>query len=55
MPIDGMYGVFTPEDYFLISQSSRAINADFNGGGGANGTDCHRHCSASGRYSHPDV
>jgi len=38
VPIDGMYGVFTPEDYFLISQSSRAINADFNGGGGGNGT-----------------
>ena len=38
VPIDNMYAVFTPEDYFLISQSSRAINADFNGGGGANGT-----------------
>jgi hypothetical protein len=38
VPVDGMYAVFTPEDYFLISQSSRAINADFNGGGGGNGT-----------------
>ena len=38
VPVDGMYAVFTPEDYFLISQSSKAINADFNGGGGANGT-----------------
>lgn len=36
--IDGMYGVFSPEEYFYISQSSRAINTDFNGGGGANGT-----------------
>ena len=38
VPVDGMYAVFTPEDYFLISQSSRAINADFNGSGGGNGT-----------------
>lgn len=38
VPVDGMYAVFTPEDYFLISASSRAINADFNGGGGGNGT-----------------
>jgi hypothetical protein len=36
--INGMYGVFSPEEYFFISQSSRAINADFNGGGGGNGT-----------------
>jgi hypothetical protein len=38
VPINGMYGVFSPEEYFYISQSSRAINADFNGGGGGNGT-----------------
>lgn len=31
--IDDMYAVFTPEDYYLISQSSRAINADFGGAG----------------------
>jgi hypothetical protein len=36
--INGMYGVFSPEEYFYISQSSRAINADFNGGSGGNGT-----------------
>ena len=38
VPVDGMYAVFSPEDYFLISASSRAINADFNGGNGGNGT-----------------
>jgi len=38
VPVDSMCAVFTPEDYFLISQSSRAINTDFNGGGGGNGT-----------------
>jgi hypothetical protein len=38
VPTDGMYGVFSPTEYFCITQSSRAINADFNGGGGANGT-----------------
>ena len=38
VPTDNMYGVFTPEDYFLISQSSRAINTDFNGANGSNGT-----------------
>ena len=31
--IDDMYAVFTPEDYYLISQSSRAINTDFGGAG----------------------
>jgi len=31
--IDDMYAVFTPEDYYLITQSSRAINADFGGSG----------------------
>lgn len=36
--ISGMYGVFSPEEYFYISQSSRAINTDFNGGNGSNGT-----------------
>jgi len=37
VPIDNMYAVFTPDDYYSITQSSRAINVDFNGGGG-NGT-----------------
>jgi hypothetical protein len=36
--IDGMYAVFTPDDYYAITMSSRAINTDFNGGGGSNGT-----------------
>ena len=35
--IDSMYAIFTPEDYYAITASSRAINTDFNGGGG-NGT-----------------
>ena len=35
--IDNMYAVFSPDDYYSITQSSRAINVDFNGGGG-NGT-----------------
>ena len=35
--IDNMYAVFAPDDYYCITQSSRAINTDFNGGGG-NGT-----------------
>ena len=38
VPTDGLYAVFPPEEYFHISQSSRAINADFNGGGGSNGS-----------------
>ena len=38
VPTDGMYGVFSPTEYFCITQSSRAINADFNGGGGSNGS-----------------
>ena len=39
VPVDsGMYAVFGPEDYYAITQSSRAINADFAGGYGANGT-----------------
>lgn len=36
--IDGMYCIATPEAYYAITQSSRAINTDFNGGGGGNGT-----------------
>ena len=36
--IQGMFAVCTPEAYFEITSSSRAINADFNGGGGGNGT-----------------
>ena len=35
--IDNMYGVFAPDDFYCITQSSRAINVDFNGGG-SNGT-----------------
>ena len=33
-----MCAVFSPEEYYYLTQSSRAINADFNGGGGGNGT-----------------
>lgn len=36
--IDSMYAVFTPEDYYCITMSSRAINTDFNGSNGSNGT-----------------
>jgi hypothetical protein len=36
--IDGMSAIFTPEDYYAITQSSRAINVDFNGNSGSNGT-----------------
>ena len=36
--IDGMYAVCTPEAYYAITASSRAINTDFNGSGGGNGT-----------------
>jgi hypothetical protein len=36
--IDNMYAIFQPEDYYAITQSSRAINVDFNGGNGSNGT-----------------
>ena len=36
--IDGMYAVCTPEAYFAITASSRAINVDFNGNNGSNGT-----------------
>lgn len=32
VPTDNLYAVFTPEAYFAITQSSRAINTDFNGG-----------------------
>jgi len=37
VPIDNMYAVFTPDDFYSITQSSRAINVDYNSGGG-NGT-----------------
>ena len=37
VPIDNMYAVLSPDDYYSVTQSSRAINVDFNGGGG-NGT-----------------
>jgi hypothetical protein len=36
--IDGMYCVCTPEAYYNITASSRAINTDFNGESGGNGT-----------------
>ena len=36
--IDNMYAVFAPDDYYCITQSSRAINVDFNGNNGSNGT-----------------
>ena len=36
--IDDMYAVFSPDDYYCITQSSRAINVDFNGNNGSNGT-----------------
>ena len=37
VPIDNMYAVFSPDDYYSITQSSRAINVDF-AGGGSNGS-----------------
>jgi hypothetical protein len=36
--IDGMFCVLTPEDFYAVTASSRAINVDFNGGNGSNGT-----------------
>jgi len=38
VPMEGTVAVFGPDDYYAITQSSRAINTDFNGGGGSNGT-----------------
>lgn len=38
VPTDSLYAVFPPTEYFCLSQSSRAINADYNGGSGGNGT-----------------
>ncbi|BAQ94443.1 minor capsid protein 10 [uncultured phage_MedDCM-OCT-S38-C3] len=38
VPTDDLYGVFSPENYYLITQSSRAINTDFNGYSAPNGT-----------------
>ena len=35
--IDNMYAIFQPEDYYALTMSSRAINADF-AGGASNGT-----------------
>ena len=35
--IEGMYCCLTPEDYYAVTASSRAINTDFNGSG-SNGT-----------------
>ena len=32
--IEGMYCVLTPEDYYAVTASSRAINTDFGGGNG---------------------
>jgi hypothetical protein len=34
VPTDNLYAVFGPEDYYAITMSSRAINTDFNSGGG---------------------
>jgi hypothetical protein len=33
-----MYCCLTPEDFYYVSASSRALNTDFNGGNGSNGT-----------------
>lgn len=38
VPTDNLYAVFGPEDYYAITMSSRAINTEFNGGNGSNGT-----------------
>ena len=38
VPTDDLYGVLTPENYYLVTQSSRAINTDFNGYSAPNGT-----------------
>ena len=38
VPTDNLYGIFSPENYYLITQSSRAINTDFNGYSAPNGT-----------------
>lgn len=38
VPMDGVTAVCTPEAFYWITQSSRAINTDFNGGNGSNGT-----------------
>lgn len=38
VPTDNLYGVFSPENYYLITQSSKAINTDFNGYSAPNGT-----------------
>ena len=38
VPGEEMVCAVGPEEYYFLSQSSRAINADFNGAGGGNGT-----------------
>jgi hypothetical protein len=38
VPMDGTVAIFGPEDYYAITMSSRAINTDFNGESGGNGT-----------------
>lgn len=38
VPTDNLYAVFGPDDFYAITMSSRAINTDFNGGNGSNGT-----------------
>lgn len=38
VPVDDMICVVRPEEYDLLLDSTRAINADFNGAGGENGT-----------------
>ena len=37
VPTDNLYAIFGPDDFYAITMSSRAINTDFNSGGG-NGT-----------------
>ena len=38
IPVDDMICVVRPEEYDLLLDSTRAINADFNGAGGENGS-----------------
>ena len=38
VPVDDMVFVTRPEEYDLLLESTRAINTDFNGGGGENGS-----------------
>jgi len=38
VPTDNLVAVFPPDEYDCLLDSTRALNADFNGGGGSNGT-----------------